>query len=259
MIVKRLSWAGIRLRTGSTRVVIDPLTNVEALEAIGLGRPRSPVLPAEAGTADLVLITHVHPDHCDPDAVAGWLRDGGRVLGPAPVVATLAKAGLRAATPSLYEARSVGELTVSAVPAVDAFGEDQVSWVVTGDGVRVVHCGDSLWHGHWWSIRRRCGDATLVCVPINGVVVEFAGATPSGRPASMLPDDAAAAAHLLGARLAMPIHYGTFHNPPIYMEHDQALERFRTSCRARGVEALVLGEGEGIELGPSGLEPPATE
>jgi hypothetical protein len=42
--VRRLGWAGVEIRLGATRLLIDALQNVEPLEAV-LGRPRRPLPP----------------------------------------------------------------------------------------------------------------------------------------------------------------------------------------------------------------------
>jgi L-ascorbate metabolism protein UlaG (beta-lactamase superfamily) len=133
-------------------------------------------------------------------------------------------------------------VTLTAVPAVDGFGDPQVSWVIEGDGRRIIHCGDSLWHGYWWRIRRKHGpfDAAFLC--INGVVMTYPGLEPSGIPADMTAEQAAAAGHLLGARMVCPIHYATFHSSQ-YSESPNAEQTFLSAARERGVSAQIIPPG----------------
>src|SRR4051812_8708047 len=76
-----------------------------------------------------------------------------------------------------------------------------------GGGVRVLHLGDTIYHGYWWRMARRHGPFDVVLVPVNGAVVRFPHRRPaSPLPAALDPVQAAIAAELLGARLAIPIH-----------------------------------------------------
>ncbi|MEK8174329.1 hypothetical protein NKH77_51035 [Streptomyces sp. M19] len=60
----------------------------------------------------------------------------------------------------------------------------------------------------------------------------------------MLPEQAAVAAHILGARIAVPMHYDTMNKPPTYVETPQAVERFEKRCREIGITPLVKPHGE---------------
>ena len=99
----------------------------------------------------------------------------------------------------------------------DGVGDPQVAWLVEADGVRVLHLGDTMFHGYWWRMALRHGPFDVVLVPVNGAVVGF----PHRRPASPLPvaldpAQAAIAAELLGARLAIPIHAEGYEIDGIY-------------------------------------------
>jgi L-ascorbate metabolism protein UlaG (beta-lactamase superfamily) len=134
------------------------------------------------------------------------------------------------------------DVTVTAVPAVDGFGDPQVSWVIEGGGKKIIHCGDSLWHGHWWRIRRKHGpfDAAFLC--INGVVMTYPGLEPSGLPADMTAEQAAAAGKLLEAGIVCPIHYGTF-NAPQYSEAADVEQTFLAAARRYGVAVQIVPPG----------------
>ena len=90
-------------------------------------------------------------------------------------------------------------LEFTAVPAVDGFGSPQVSWVVSDGETRLIHCGDTLWHGYWWQIAERFGPFDLAFLPINAAVAEFEYLQPpSELPAVLTPEQAAGAGHVLG-------------------------------------------------------------
>ena len=102
---------------------------------------------------------------------------------------------------------TAGPFTLTALPAVDGVGDPQVAWLVEAGGVRVLHLGDTMFHGYWWRMALRHGPFDVVLVPVNGAVVGFPHRTPaSPLPVALDPEQAALAAELLGARLAIPIH-----------------------------------------------------
>lgn len=114
--------------------------------------------------------------------------------------------------------------------------------MIQGGGRRIIHCGDTLWHGHWWRIRRKHGpfDAAFLC--INGAVMTYPGLEPSGIPADMTAPQAAAAGKLLGAGFVCPIHYGTF-NAPEYSETPNVEQTFLAAASERGVAVQIVPPG----------------
>jgi len=59
----------------------------------------------------------------------------------------------------------------------------------------------------------------------------------------MTPAEAAAAAHLLGAREAIPIHYDTIDNPPIYAQLEDPAQTFLREAAALDVSARIVEPG----------------
>jgi Beta-lactamase superfamily domain len=129
------------------------------------------------------------------------------------------------------------------VPSHDWRGDDQVAWIIEADDRRVIHCGDTIWHGHWYEIARRFAPIDIALLPINGVVVQLDGFTPTEVPATLTPEQAVEAAIVLQARVACAIHHGLFHNPPLYTEQDDAVERFAAAARRRGIHAVAPVDG----------------
>jgi L-ascorbate metabolism protein UlaG (beta-lactamase superfamily) len=255
MDITRLGWAGLEIASGDHRIAVDLLEGIGPMEAF-VGPPKEP-LPAPSGPLDAALVTHLHGDHTDPDALARALKPGAAVLRPEPhpgsgldaagtVLAEqgLAEHGLATDVLGVWEQRTVGPFTVTAVPAVDGFGDPQVSWVVEADGTRILHAGDTLFHGAWWAIVQRCGPIDVAFLPVNAAVCDFPHKQPaSPLPATLGPREAAAAAHLLGVRLAVPIHYGAISGPPVYAPRDDAADAFVREADALGVTTLVVEPG----------------
>src|SRR2546421_469610 len=135
MNIRRLGWAGIEIESDGARLAIDPLVGLGDLEQF-VGPPRTE-LPPPSGTLDVALVTHLHRDHADPEV----LVDVPVVLRPAvdegaflEVAATTAQEAIGGAVVAPWQTRTEGPFTVTAVPAVDGFGDPQVSWVVEAGG-----------------------------------------------------------------------------------------------------------------------------
>jgi L-ascorbate metabolism protein UlaG (beta-lactamase superfamily) len=261
MRVRWLGWAGVELEHEGETVVIDPLADPGATFA-GLGDAARDVelpgvVPAAAGRAVTGLLSHLHRDHGDAGALAAALAPGAAVHHPAPtedgnLALAQAEHELRAAelprrTVGVWESVSVGPFTCTALPAVDGLGDPQVSWLVVAGDRRVLHLGDTVFHGAWWQMARRAGPFDVVFAPINGAVVDFPHQQPpSNLPAAMEPEQAALAGELLGAATVMPMHYGGFAFEPFYRPVADARERFERAARGRAYRAAPLAPGEAL-------------
>ena len=110
----------------------------------------------------------------------------------------------------------------------------------------MIHCGDTVWHGSWWKLGMQYGPFDAAFLPINGALVGWP-VPPSGIPASLTPEQAAAAAQILGARLACANHYG-WNSPPGYVEFPNCEKAFLEAARGRGVNAVAVRPGDLVLL-----------
>ena len=257
MRLRRLGWAGVEIEHDGHTLLIDALKD---------GFPLIPgerlVSPLGPGRAVAALVTHLHPDHADPRAIARALAEGAPVFRPEPnpgagddlvptqkVEAEFRETGLRTEVVPVWEERCAGPFRILAAPSVDGFGDPQRAWVVECDGVRVLHAGDTLFHGYWRSIARR-GAIAVAFLPINGAIIDLPFlCPPNPLNAVMTPEDAAVAAALLGAKVAVPIHYELVHRPPEYTETPQPAARFVARAGELGVVARVAALGEWFAAG----------
>ncbi len=262
MDIRRLGFAGLEITSGATSLVIDLLQDLGPMARF-VGPAREPLPPPRhPGSAALALVTHLHRDHTDPDAIAAALGAEGRVLRPAPMEgedsetvalaaaeAGLAEHGLRQQVLAAWESVEEGPFRITAVPAVDGFGDPQVSWVVEADGVRILHGGDTMLHGAWWLIAGRCGPVDVAFLPVNGAVADLPHRRPpSPLPATMVPRQAVTAALLLRARALVPIHYGALHTPPLYAEVPDPAGAAEAAGRELGVPVQVVAPGDAVAL-----------
>ncbi|QEC46935.1 MBL fold metallo-hydrolase [Baekduia soli] len=257
MEIVRLGWAGLELQAAGETAVIDLFQHPGRLVDF-VGEPHTPLPgPSRPGTAVLALVTHLHEDHADPQAIAAALGPDGvlvrpaaaqgsalEVAGVAPTEEGLLRLGVPQRVVAPWETVEAGPFRATAVPAVDGLGDPQVSWVVEAGGLRILHAGDTLFHGSWWSIRERVGPIDIAFLPVNGPVVRL----PHRRPASPLvaamgPREAATAAHLLQAATAVPIHYDALHRAPAYVQATMPAQAFLREAAGAGVPARIVEPG----------------
>lgn len=260
--VRRLAWAGIELAAAGQSVVVDLVEDFSRLHS-GEGSGGELPAPPAPGSIDAGLVTHLHTDHADADALQRALRVGApvfrpkRATGAGDEVALVAKAekkfdesGLATRPVEPWETVEAGPFAITALPAVDGFGDPQVSWAIAAEGCRVLHAGDTLFHGWWWLAAMRHGPFDAVFLPVGGAVVDLPPRQPpSPLPVGMDPGQAAVAAKLLRARRVLPIHYGSLHEAPNYLQADDPPGALRVAARRLGVDAQVLEVGERLRLG----------
>ncbi len=258
MHVTWLGWAGVEIEAEGERVVIDPLADPgQAFARLGeraAGMATPEVVAPRAG-ALAGAVTHLHRDHADADALQAALADGAPVLEPqsyggegleqlaiAQADHELTAAGLARTPTAPWTSVTTGPFTLTAIPAVDGTGDPQVSWLIEAEGRRVLHLGDTMFHGWWWRVRERFGAPDAVLAPINGARLTL----PHRRPASPLaaamdPEQAALAADILDAKRLVPMHYGGYALAGLYEPVGDELARVRSASER--VHALEIGEG----------------
>jgi L-ascorbate metabolism protein UlaG (beta-lactamase superfamily) len=236
---QRLGWAGIRLRLGTANLYIDPLVDPNVWGS-ALKTPLGAI--ETGGDSSYVLITHRHPDHCDPIAIQQLVGANGALVSTHQDGICPIPAGIRIRLGDLYEPQLLGDFTAIAVPAVDGYGDPQVSWVIVAGGRRIIHCGDTLWHGHWWKIGQAYGPFDAAFLPINGA--RFGWRQPvSEVSAVMTPEQAVAAAAVLGARRLVPIHYGMSASKE-YTELPDLEPRLLSEGTRRSIDIRILKPGD---------------
>ncbi|RKT88002.1 L-ascorbate metabolism protein UlaG, beta-lactamase superfamily [Saccharopolyspora antimicrobica] len=258
MRMRRLGWAGLEIESHGRRLVIDYARDLTPL--FPQWKPGTALAPP-SGTVTAALVTHLHRDHTDAAALADVLAPGAPVLRPAPghgdevdnvttlpAERELALHRLATEVVDAWSTREIGPFRITAVPAVDGLGDPQLNWVVQAGGQRVFHGGDTMFHGYWWRIARRFSPFDAVFLPANGAVVDAPHLQPpSPLPAALDPHQAAAAAQILNARYAVPMHYETEQpdKDTGYVEVTDPEEEFRTHA---GERARVLAVGEWLDL-----------
>lgn len=246
MHIQKLPWAGIRVQTETTSLAIDPLYHFPSKFNV----PHEPFYPLdEFGSVDAVLITHHHADHFDPEAIAAYYGKDIPVYFPkesAEMARNTTLTHINEA--SVGDSYTIGDLTVTATYSLDGAGDPQVAWIVEGGGKKLIHCGDTLWHGYWWKIAKAHGPVDVACLPVNAAVIQFPGMTPSGQPITLSPEQAVSASIVLGAATLLPIHYVAIHHPPIYTETPDILNRLTKAIANSEMKLVTLKSKEVLSL-----------
>jgi L-ascorbate metabolism protein UlaG (beta-lactamase superfamily) len=267
MELRWLGWAGVEIESNGESVVIDllgdPMGVLAAVPDIA-ARTEMPVVvpPSNEGKVLAGLSTHLHRDHVDAAALARALLPGAPILHPegfggddlenfwlAQVESELRASGLVRTTVAPWESVVIPPFTISALPAVDGIGDPQISWVVEAEGRRVVHLGDTMFHGYWWRAVRRFGPFDAVFTPINGPALCFPHCQPPSPLAGALePEQAALAGELLQTKHVIPIHFGGFEVPGQYDPVSHDVERFLAASRDKPYETHLLQPGDSIHI-----------
>jgi L-ascorbate metabolism protein UlaG (beta-lactamase superfamily) len=208
---------------------------------------------------DLVLISHNHYDHMDLPTLRRLMARGHpRVLTPIGNAAFLKSKGIPTGEIDWWQSVTLpGGLTVASVPAqhfsARSFTDrDNALWggfVVQGKKESVFFAGDTGYGPHFAEIGRRYPGIRVALLPIGAYLPRW-----MMKPVHVSPEEAVQAAADLGARIAIPMHYGTFKlsdegiDDPIKDLH-QALEKL--GSRAPTFVVLKPGEGKDLSRDPA--------
>ena len=170
------------------------------------------VAPPEPWQVDVIAPTHMHFDHVGDDAidVVELAKRGGTIIGSHEASVYLASRGFEAVGMNKggrFEAAGIGFSMVHAEHTggvtITGGGVDVTrdlgcwGWLIEfEDGTRVYHTGDTDLFGDMALVRERWAPSIAV-LPIGGHY-------------TMGPADAGRAVGLIGARVAIPVHYATF-------------------------------------------------
>jgi L-ascorbate metabolism protein UlaG (beta-lactamase superfamily) len=232
-----LTWlgqGGFLLASGRWRVAIDPYLS-DALAAKGLARMIPPPCSLAELAPSLVVCTHDHDDHLDPQTVLpvadAWPES--RFAGPPAVVGHLARLGIavhRCTALSPGQKLSHDCFTVAAAPA--RHNGDAIGVVVEAEGLRAWISGDTLFFDELaGGVREAAGgpvDVAMICV--------------NGRWGNMTWRQAADVVRMLQPCLAIPMHYGMFRQNTV----DPA--PFLAAVRGMRLKATTLEVGVAVML-----------
>lgn len=265
MRIRRLGWAGIEIEEGGVHLAVDAIGTLGFFEEFwGPEEERDELVQLNTDSLDGALVTHLHRDHTDPQALAAALKGGAPLAGPArprhlsqlqqfavgQQEVALTEAGIDRQALAAGESLQIGPFQAIACASCDGVGADQIAWLIKSPTGSLLHCGDTVWHGYWWDITDEHGAPDLVCLPANGVEIDFLVNDPPVRQAvDLSPEQAVDAARALKAAALLPIHFSrTYEHERMYRPIIDAEERLRAAADAQGVRLLFPGIGEWFEI-----------
>jgi L-ascorbate metabolism protein UlaG (beta-lactamase superfamily) len=247
--VVQLRWLGqggyeIVAPDGAT-LMIDPYLSDEVERELGNARIVPAPIGVDEAAPDVVVATHWHPDHLDPELARSLGRRGAPTtwLGPSTNAGRLVGWGV---DPQLVvdldrgQERQVGPFTVRAGFARhDVPGwlcEDAISVSVEVAGRRIFHTGDTEYDARVLAMRDH-GPYDVGLFVMNGT------------GGCMNVYEAAIMAHQLAPRIAVPCHYGMWADAGYGLGATLDPEQFVELCaRLGGPDTRVLEHGGGLSV-----------
>jgi L-ascorbate metabolism protein UlaG (beta-lactamase superfamily) len=208
-----VTWWGHSTTTiavGSVRILTDPVLTRRVAHLSRIGGP----LPTEEATdADVAVVSHLHFDHLHVPSLRK-LSAKVRIVAPVGTARVLARAApamsRRVEEVAPGEAVDVGGVVIRAVQAahdgrrspLSHYGAPPLGFIIEAgseDPTRLWFAGDTgLFAGmsDFW--------------PVDVAVIPIGGWGPTLGPSHLDPTQAAEAVRRVGAKDAVPVHFGTF-------------------------------------------------
>ncbi len=217
--IRCLAHASFQIKTSDKVIYIDPSSKYMKMK------------PKELEPADLILVTHSHEDHCDPDMIKKIRQLGVPIIAPPDCKKPLKKAGA-VWEMSAGEFMAVEGLKIRAVKAynVKRFRPDGkpfhpegfgVGYILTIDEKRIYHAGDT----DFIPQMELLGDIDVALLP-------------SGDTYTMNMEEAAEAAVVIDPVIAIPMHTKDA-DANVFKEHVEGKS---------GVKVVLLNDGEAYTL-----------
>lgn len=195
MKIKWLGQGGYLLCDENVSICIDPYLS-DSVNRI-LGVPRIAEIPIEPEDLDcgLVICTHDHLDHLDPDTISRMVKENKTFLAPSACENHLKELGASNYMPfDEGKTYKIGEFKLSAVFAdhtVSAIGV-----IVSYKELKLYFSGDTYYNEKILALRGSDIDVFFVCI--------------NGRLGNMNVEEAVKLTKELGAKVGIPNHYGMF-------------------------------------------------
>ncbi len=240
--VTRIAHASVLLDFGNAKVLTDPWFSEKMHfhhgEPLAMAMEQLPKLTA-------IVASHAHYDHFDietlkryPDKAVPFF------VGPDMADAARGAGFTNVRELQAWEAATVGPLTITAAPAAHKVPE--ITFVVQANGSTVYFGGDTRLIPELRELPKRFPSIQLALLSVNGLRV-------LGEQVVMNAEQAAELAGLLGAEVAVPMHYrfkGSWFTDSFILSYDGTPQRFLDAAKkvASRTRAVVLEPGEVLNL-----------
>lgn len=196
----KITWlgqGGYLFFDGKTTLCVDPYLSDSVFKASGKERLVEPPIKPEELECDVMVCTHNHLDHVDPDTISVMKsRNTTLFLAPSDCEEKMRFLGV-----VNYESfdegakKQVGEFDLEAVYA-DHTSKSAIGVVIRHSGLTLLITGDTFYNDRLREYKKFCVDVLFICI--------------NGKLGNMNVDEAVRLTGEIGAKVGVPTHYGMF-------------------------------------------------
>ena len=199
---------------------------------------------------DLILASHLHPDHFEVDSVRKIAHPEMAIVGNRGISNVCHGMDVREVHDLWHwESATVGPFTMTATPAEHTGPPPlEVNFIIDAGPHRIFFGGDARWSDAYRQVADRFDNIDIALLPIGGTLI-------FGHRTTMSPVDAVRACNYLRPKYAVPIHEGGEWMPvPPASWHPGRNGRFVSELRQSGlpVAPCVIAPGERVVFGGAG-------
>ena len=253
-----MTWIGhatVLVRLAGKTVLFDPVFSEYASPVAFAGPRRVPPLPIDIPDLpkiDVVMISHNHYDHLDEDSVlrlAAMPQGSPRFLVPLGLKEWFTARGIdRVDELDWWQATTEGPLEITMVPVqhwsrrtlTDTNATLWGGWVVEGEGMRLIHTGDTGYSQDFRDIGERLGGFDMAFIPIGAYAPRWFMQTMHVD----VPEAVQVRADLKADR-AIAMHWGTFES----LSDEPLDEPPRELARQRAARGLAVEQFDVMKIG----------
>lgn len=230
MKITWLTQGSFLFESNEIRILVDPYMS-NCLEEKGLKRMLEFPLPLEKLNPDILICTHNHLDHLDPETVKNIAEMYPKciIAGPKSCCDHFRKLGVTEARIKLLEQRKsylMGNIKISPVIAIHSDPE-AIGIVIEAEEKKIYLSADSSYGDVLINDFTKNCDYLLICI--------------NGRLGNMSLEDALRVSRAVKAVTALPMHYGLF------AENTADPQPFIDGCIAHGIKSFEMLTGIGFE------------
>ncbi|MFA6263747.1 MAG: MBL fold metallo-hydrolase [Candidatus Babeliales bacterium] len=216
LVVTWLGHATVLIQVGGFNILFDPVFG--EISRIVPRMMKFPWAISDIPMLDAILLSHNHRDHADVPSLKKLLSHQPTVYVPQGDARLVRRLGYDRVTEMTWWQEAVvtkngTPLTISFLPASHWTGRSPFdlnaslwgSWMISYQGRNIYFAGDTAYDQHFAAIRQRYGEIDVAIVPVGPV-------EPHGliADAHLDPHEAVEAFVDLGAKIFIPMHWGTF-------------------------------------------------
>lgn len=251
-----VTWFGhssLLIQMGGKNILIDPVLSKRLSPVTWIGPSRftpSPVSVEELPRIDLLILSHDHYDHLDYQVIKRISRKVDKVIVPLGVECHLRKWKFdmsKVENMAWWEEIQLDGLLVGCTPAQHFSGRWLsgrnrtlwASWVLKTADTQIFYNGDSGFGTHFSAIHEKYGDFDLALMECGQYNTKWA-------KVHSFPEEGSDAMKTVGAKLAMPVHWGAF----VLSTHgwDDSVERFTRHAESIALPYITPQIGQTVNL-----------